>query len=184
MNFSVDINPNLPDLCPHKDQMFRALTLTPLEKVKVVIIGSSPYSGENQANGLAFSVNTNVQLPSSLKKIFEDLKVDTGIDNTNGDLTPWAEQGVLLLNVVLTSLKGLPEAHYGKGWEGYTDTVIKQVNDQREKIIFVLLGDKALEKERLINEANHHIFYTLTNNFSTINTLLNGMNINPIDWKT
>src|SRR5271169_3280100 len=101
MNFSVDINPSVPDLCPPKDQMFRALTLTPLEKVKVVIIGQDPYHGENQANGLAFSVNSNIQLPASLKNIFKELKDDLGIENTDGDLSKWADQGVLLLNVFL-----------------------------------------------------------------------------------
>lgn len=198
MNFSVDINPNNPDLCPPKDQMFRALTLTPLEKVKVVILGQDPYHGENQANGLAFSVNTNMQLPPSLKNIFKELKDDLGIENTNGDLTKWAEQGVLLLNVVLTTLKGQPKAHFGKGWESYTDTIIRQLNDQRQDIIFVFWGEKAREKLPLINSDNGHIILSAghpspinTSNpffgcrhFSQINKILELHNLDKIDWKT
>jgi len=196
MNFSVDINPNHPDLCPPKDQMFRALTLTPLEKVKVVIIGQDPYSGENQANGLAFSVNQNIQLPPSLKNIFKELKEDVGIENTNGDLTKWAEQGVLLLNVVLTTLKGQPKAHFDKGWETYTDTIIKQVNEQRDKIIFVLWGEKAQEKKSLIELPRHYILeaghpspintsnpFLGCRHFSQINDILKSNGFDPIDWK-
>lgn len=197
MNFSVDINPSNPDLCPPKDQMFRALTLTPLEKVKVVIIGQDPYHGENQANGLAFSVNSNIQLPASLKNIFKELKDDLGIENTDGDLTKWAEQGVLLLNVVLTTLKGQPKAHFNKGWESYTDTIIKQVNDMREKVVFCLWGEKACEKLSLIDSNLHYILkaghpspINTTNpffgcrHFSEINKLLESNNISKIDWKT
>lgn len=197
MNFSVDINPNDKNLCPPKDQMFRALTLTPLEKVKVVIIGQDPFHGENQANGLAFSVNPNIQLPPSLKNIFKELKDDLGIENTNGDLTKWAEQGVLLLNVVLTTLKGQPRAHFGKGWEQYTDTIINQVNDQREKIIFCLWGEKAQEKKRLIDINTHYILeaghpspintsnpFFNCKHFSQINMLLESNNFNKIDWNT
>jgi uracil-DNA glycosylase len=198
MNFSVDINPNVPDLCPAKDQMFRALTLTPLEKVKVVIIGQDPYHGENQANGLAFSVNPNIQLPASLKNIFKELKDDLGIENTNGDLTSWANQGVLLLNVVLTTLKGQPKAHFGKGWEEYTDTIIKQVNDTRENIIFCLWGEKSREKLPLIDSNNGHIILSAghpspinTSNpffgckhFSKINDILKIHGSDPIDWQT
>lgn len=196
MNFSVDINPNNPDLCPHKDQMFRALTLTPLEKVKVVIIGQDPYHGENQANGLAFSVNKNMQLPPSLKNIFKELKEDLGIENTDGDLTKWAEQGVLLLNVVLTTLKGQPKVHFGKGWEGYTDTIIRQVNEQRENIIFVLWGEKAQEKKPLINIDTHYILeaghpspintsnpFFGCKHFSQINEILKTNGIDSIDWQ-
>jgi len=196
MNFSVDINPKNPDICPPVAQMFRALTLTPLEKVKVVIIGQEPYHGENQANGLAFSVNTNMQLPPSLKNIFKELKDDLGIENTNGDLTKWAEQGVLLLNVVLTTLKGQPKAHFGKGWERYTDTIIQQVNDQRDKVIFVLWGEKAQEKKPLIDIKNHYILeaghpspantsnpFSGCKHFSKINELLKTNGIGEIDWK-
>jgi uracil-DNA glycosylase len=183
MNFSVDINPKNPDLCPPKDQMFRALTLTPLEKVKVVIIGEHPYSGENQANGLAFSVNKNMQLPQSLQNMFKEIKEEFGIENTSGDLTPWAEQGVLLLNVVLTCLKGQGEAHYGKGWEQYTDTIIKQLNDQREKVIFVCLGEKAQEKIKLINMDNHFVL-PKEYMFYNINVFLKDNGFKPIDWKT
>lgn len=196
MNFSVDINPSSPDLCPPKDQMFRALTLTPLEKVKVVILGQSPYDGENQANGLAFSVNPNIQLPTALKQIFTELKDDLGIKNTNGDLTSWAEQGVLLLNCVLTTLKNQRNAHFNKGWEKYTDTIIKQLNDRRDKIIFVLWGNKAREKKNLIN-SNHYVLeadnpthintpnpFLGCKHFSEINELLQLNNLSKIDWKT
>jgi uracil-DNA glycosylase len=197
MKFDVDINPNVPDIAPPKDQIFRALTLTPLQSVKVVIIGSDPYHGENQANGLAFSVNPNIQLPPSLKNIFKELKDDLSIENENGDLTKWAEQGVLLLNVVLTTIKGYPRAHYGKGWEGYTDTIIKQLNTLREKVVFCFWGEKALEKLPFIDDELHFILkagdpssintsnpFFGCRHFSEINKLLESNNFDKIDWKT
>lgn len=196
MNFSIDIDPNVKDLCPKKDQIFRALDLTPLHSVKVIILGQDPYHGENQANGLAFSVNKNMKIPPSLKNIFYELQDDLGIENTDGDLTKWAQQGVLLLNTVLTTLKDKPGAHFNKGWEKYTDTIIKQVNDEREKVIFVLWGKKAQEKESLINVEKHYILKSShpspfsandtffgSKPFSKINEILKSNNLIEIDWK-
>jgi uracil-DNA glycosylase len=197
MKFNVDINPNVAGFCPKKDQIFRALQLTPLPIVKVIILGSDPYHGPNQANGLAFSVNKDVDLPPSLKNIFKELKNDVGIDNTNGDLETWALQGVLLLNTVLTTEIGRPGAHFNKGWETYTDTVIKQVNDERDKVIFVLWGNKAQEKKRLIDTNKHYILeashpsplgahhsFMGCKHFSQINDILKSNGLSEIDWKT
>ena len=157
MKFQVQINGNIPNLCPKKDQIFRALDLTPINTVKVVILGEQPYHGENLANGLAFSVNKNMMIPPSLRNIFKELKDDLGIENTHGDLTKWAKQGVLLLNSVLTTETNNPGVHFNKGWETYTDTIIRQISDEREKVIFLLWGKKAQEKKSLINKDKHVI---------------------------
>jgi uracil-DNA glycosylase len=192
MNFSITINPDDPKVVPKKDNIFRALTLTPLHTVKVVILGSDPYHGPNQANGLAFSVDRGIELPPSLKNIFKELKDDLGIENTHGDLSKWAKQGVLLLNSVLTTELNKPGAHFGKGWETYTDTIIRQVSDERDKVIFLLWGKKAQEKKSLINKDKHVILeashpsplsasdsFLGCKHFSKVNELLS----EPIDWK-
>lgn len=196
MKFDITINPDIPDICPKKSQIFRALELTPLHKVKVVILGQDPYHGEGQANGLAFSVNKGLDLPPSLRNIFKELKDDLGIENTSGDLTKWAEQGVLLLNSVLTTEKNKPGAHFGKGWEIYTDTLIRQVSDERDKVIFLLWGKKAQEKKSLINTDKHvilesshpsplsaHTSFLGCRHFSKANDILIASALEPIDWK-
>lgn len=157
MKFQVQINGDRPNVCPKKDQIFRALDLTPIHTVRVVILAEEPYTGENQANGLAFSVNKNMMIPKSLNRIFEELKLTTGIENKHGDLTKWAKQGVLLLNSVLTTEKDAPGAHFNKGWETYTDTLIRQISDEREEVVFLLWGKKAKEKMSLINTEKHVI---------------------------
>lgn len=190
MNFSITINPDAPGVVPKKDQIFRALELCPLHKVKVVILAQDPYSGPGQANGLAFSVNKGTDLPPSLKNIFKELKDDLGIENTHGDLSKWAKQGVLLLNSVLTTEIGKPGAHFGKGWEIYTDTIIRQVSDEKDAVIFLLWGKKAQEKKSLINIEKHVILeashpsplahdFLGCKHFSKVNELLT----EPIDWK-
>lgn len=194
MNFSININRDSPNICPKKDQIFRALETTPLHTVRVVILGQDPYHGEGQANGLAFSVNKGVELPPSLKNIFKELKDDLGIENTNGDLTKWAQQGVLLLNSVLTTEKDKPGAHFGRGWETYTDTLIRQISDEKSGVIFLLWGKKAQEKKSLIDQDRHIILeashpsplsanesFFGCKHFSKVNELLK--DLGPIDWK-
>jgi len=141
----------------HKD-IFRAFNLLLLEEVKVVIIGQDPYHGLNQANGLAFSVSSRVKIPPSLKNIYKELVDDVGCAiPQNGDLTKWAEQGVLLINSVLTVEAGKANSHKEKGWEIFTDSVIKSLSQRYNHIVFILWGGASQEKELLIDTSKHCI---------------------------
>lgn len=141
---------------PPKNLLFKAFKLIPYTDYKVVIIGQDPYHGPNQANGLAFSVNKGIKLPPSLKNIYKELKNDLGIDNgNNGDLSPWAEQGVLLLNSVLTVEESLPGAHQNKGWELFTNRVINSISNDLQNVVFVLWGNYAKSKKTLIDSEKH-----------------------------
>ena len=141
---------------PKEDDIFRAFNLLPLTKVKVVIIGQDPYHGRNQANGLAFSVTSNVKVPPSLKNIYKELCDDISCDiPMNGDLTSWAKQGVLLINSVLTVEHASPNSHKKMGWELFTDSVIKKLSDEYENIVFILWGGPSQKKEGLIDESKH-----------------------------
>lgn len=144
---------------PKKEEIYRAFELTPFEKVKVVLLGQDPYHGENQAHGLSFSVaSSDAKFPPSLRNIFKELKTDLGIERTNRDLTDWAEQGVLLLNTVLT-VDGDEKAgsHRKKGWETFTDHVINTLNMRDKPIVFVLWGNDAKKKIQLITNPKHKI---------------------------
>ncbi len=143
---------------PAQSEIMRALLLTPLAKVKVVILGQDPYHEENQAMGLSFSVNKGVPIPKSLQNIYKELASDLGCSIPNhGDLTTWAEQGVLLLNAILTVRKGEALSHNGIGWEVFTDEVIKTVNSQDRPIVFILWGSYAISKKVLLNNPKHLI---------------------------
>lgn len=180
---------------PPKDQIFRALDLTPFGEVKVVIIGQDPYHNDSQANGLCFSVSEKVKAPPSLKNIFTELKNDLGIDRTKKELDDWAEQGVLLLNATLTVKAHEPNSHKNLGWEAFTDFIIKEISDEKEKVVFVLWGAFAQKKASLINETKHFIlrsahpspfsvyrgFYG-SKPFSKINDYLQSKNSEPISW--
>ena len=123
-----------------------------------MILGQDPYHGVGEANGLSFSVNKNIKLPPSLKNIYKELLNDLGIDNgNNGDLTPWANQGVLLLNSILTVEKDKPASHKNLGWEIFTDAIIKKLNQKKEPIVFILWGNFAKSKISLITNPNHYI---------------------------
>lgn len=136
--------------------IFNALNATPFDQVKVVILGQDPYHGPNQAHGLCFSVQAGVALPPSLKNIFIELKQDLGVDNDKkGCLQAWAEQGVLLLNSVLTVERGQAAAHQGKGWEQFTDVVIEKLNEQRSGLVFILWGGYAQRKGAIIDPNKH-----------------------------
>ncbi|EIA19153.1 uracil-DNA glycosylase [Listeria fleischmannii] len=144
---------------PKKEEIYQAFELTPFEKVKVVLLGQDPYHGENQAHGLSFSVaSSDAKFPPSLRNIFKELKTDLGIERTNRDLTDWAEQGVLLLNTVLT-VDGDEKAgsHRKKGWETFTDHVINTLNMRDKPIVFVLWGNDAKKKIPLITNPKHKI---------------------------
>ncbi|MHC3123479.1 uracil-DNA glycosylase [Acinetobacter sp. GN11] len=183
---------------PPSKQIFSALNTTPLADVKVVILGQDPYHGPNQANGLSFSVQKGIALPPSLRNIFHELHTDLGIPAPrHGDLTKWANQGVLLLNSVLTVEAGQPTSHQKQGWEAFTDEVIDVLNEQREHIVFILWGAYAQRKGQRINRDKHLVLTAahpspLAANrggffgckvFSKTNQYLKQHGIEPIDWQ-
>ena len=142
---------------PSTENILAALKLTPLDKTKVVILGQDPYHGSGQANGLAFSVAKDISIPPSLGNIFKEIKNDLNIDAPNqGDLTFWANQGVLLLNSVLTVEKSSPASHANKGWEKFTDKVIEILNAKKD-IVFLLWGNYAQKKGSIINQNKHKV---------------------------
>jgi uracil-DNA glycosylase len=143
-------------LFPASQHCFNALNSTPLENVRVVILGQDPYHGPGQAHGLCFSVRRNVAIPPSLVNIFKEIQDDLGIaPPDHGCLQPWAEQGVLLLNSVLTVVQGQAGAHQGKGWETFTDKVIETINREREGVVFLLWGSYAKKKGQHIDRTKH-----------------------------
>lgn len=137
--------------------IFRAFELTPFDKVKVVILGQDPYHGAGQANGLCFAVNQGVRLPPSVKNIYKEIESDLGHPSRypNGDLEEWARQGVLLLNATLTVSEKSPGSHQKKGWEQFTDAVVKTLSDQKENLIFILWGAYAQKKGEVIDSTRH-----------------------------
>lgn len=141
---------------PTPKNIFRAFELTPFDQVKVVILGQDPYHGAGQANGLSFAVNEGVRLPPSLQNIFKELSGDIGpVTNASGDLSRWARQGVLLLNATLTVRAASAGSHQGKGWEQFTDAVIKTLSEKREGLVFILWGNYARAKGAHIDRAKH-----------------------------
>lgn len=182
---------------PDKHDIFNALKFTSYDDVKVVIIGQDPYHGPNQAHGLSFSVQPKIQIPPSLLNMYKELKADLGcfIPN-NGYLVSWAEQGVLLLNAVLTVREGQANSHRNKGWEKFTDKVIQLLNEREEPIIFLLWGNNAKEKGELITNKHHFILTTVhpsplsasrgffgCRHFSKTNEILRDLGKEPIDWQ-
>ena len=141
---------------PPKDYIFNALKLTPYNNVKVVIVGQDPYHGVGEAHGLSFSVRDGIMVPPSLQNIYKELNSDLGINiSTTGDLTKWADQGVLLLNSVLTVKKDSPASHKGLGWEPLTDYIIKKLNSKDTPIVFILWGNFARSKKVYITNPKH-----------------------------
>lgn len=142
---------------PSPKFLFRAFELTPFDKVKVVILGQDPYHGKGQANGLCFAVNDGEKLPPSLQNIFKEIESDLGkpIENRSGDLSRWAKQGVLLLNATLTVRATTPGSHQNKGWEQFTDAVIRILSEEREHLVFILWGNYARAKGASIERTKH-----------------------------
>ena len=182
---------------PKGNDIFAAFTHCPLDKVRVVILGQDPYHGPNQANGLSFSVRNGLRHPPSLVNIFQEIQADTGAEYPeSGDLTRWAEQGVLLLNAVLTVRAGSAGSHGNKGWETFTDGVIRRLSDTREGLIFLLWGGYAKKKTPLIDLDKHHVlnsghpsplsanrgYWFGNRHFSKVNELLQLKNSPPITW--
>jgi len=185
------------EIYPPPKYIFRAFDKTPFEKVKVVILGQDPYHGPNQANGLCFAVNRGVRLPPSLVNIYKELENDLGIKPKNtGDLESWADQGVLLLNATLTVKSRTAGSHQKKGWEEFTDAVIKILSEQREGLVFILWGKYAQDKGKVIDRSKGHLiiesphpspfsahsgFFGSTP-FSQTNTFLQLQALDPINW--
>ncbi len=142
---------------PPYNDIFNALRYTDYDKVKVVILGQDPYHGTGEAHGLSFSVATNVRRPPSLNNIFKELKSDLNIERVNNNLTDWAKQGVLLLNAIMTVVEDCPLSHKDKGWEIFTDSIIKYLNEREKPIVFILWGSFARSKKMLITNKQHCI---------------------------
>lgn len=182
---------------PAGDEIFNAFAHTPLEQVKVVILGQDPYHGEGQAHGLCFSVQPGVKVPPSLQNIFKEIYGELGYPiPTHGHLTAWADQGVLLLNSVLSVQSGLAASHQGKGWETFTDRVIDVVNRQCQGVVFMLWGSYAQRKGSIIDRERHcvltaphpsplsaHRGFIGCGHFVAANAYLEANGKTPIDWR-
>ncbi|WP_346930684.1 uracil-DNA glycosylase [Clostridium sp.] len=185
------------NIFPDMNNIFNALKLTSYEEVKVVILGQDPYHGAGQAHGLSFSVQPGVRIPPSLLNMYKELQNDLGCYiPDNGYLVPWAKQGVLLLNTVLTVREGEANSHRNKGWENFTDKIISLLNEREKPIVFLLWGNNAKEKIKLITNPNHHILTTVhpsplsatrgfmgCKHFSKTNDILKSLGKNEIDWQ-
>ena len=181
---------------PEEKNVFNALELTPFESVKVVILGQDPYHGFGQAHGLSFSVQKGIPLPPSLKNIYKELQEDIGGEfPTEGDLSHWAKQGVLLLNTVLTVEEGNANSHKGMGWETLTNRLIESLNELNHPVIFILWGKPAQDKEKLITNLSHVILkaphpsplsayrgFFGSKPFSKVNEILIQQGQTPIRW--
>jgi len=181
---------------PPKD-IFRAFDETPFDQVKVVILGQDPYHGPGQANGLCFSVHEGIRQPPSMQNIFKELNTDIGLPiPKSGDLTPWARQGVLLLNATLTVEASKAGSHQDKGWETFTDAAIKKLSESREHLVFILWGAYAQKKGAVIDRSKHLVLSSAhpspfsaysgffgTKPFSKTNQYLVENGIEPIEWK-
>lgn len=182
---------------PKPADIFKAFDLTPLSSVKVVILGQDPYHNDGQAHGLSFSVPSSITPPPSLKNMYKEIAKDLGVekDMNDGNLEPWAEQGVLLLNAILTVVAHTPASHRGHGWEEFTDTVIRTISDKNENVVFMLWGNFARSKKSLIDTNKHlvleaphpspfsaHSGFFGCRHFSLCNVYLKKHGKEPIVW--
>lgn len=180
---------------PLKENIFNALKHTGYNDIKVVILGQDPYHGEGEAQGLSFSIPNDIKITPSLRNIFKELKNDLNIERNNTDLTDWADQGILLLNALLTVEKDTPLAHKDKGWETFTDEIIRRINEKEEAVVFILWGNFARSKKKLITNKNHFIIESAhpsplsasrgffgSKPFSKTNSYLNSINKESIRW--
>lgn len=182
---------------PPENKRFFALEKTPINQVRVVVIGQDPYHGEGQAHGLSFSVEEGVKIPPSLRNIYKEIEAEFGCEmSTSGCLTPWAEQGVLLLNAVLSVEAGRPNSHANIGWEQVTNSIIQQVNEQCGHVVFMLWGAYAQKKENFIDKSKHlvlksphpspfsaHRGFLGNGHFQKANQFLQDHSFKPIIWK-
>lgn len=186
---------NKKEIYPKYNNIFNALRYTDYDDVKVVILGQDPYHGYNEAHGLSFSVKKGTPMPPSLQNIFKELENDLNIKKTDSDLTSWAKQGVFLLNSIMTVEKDKPLSHKDKGWEIFTDNIIKCLNEREKPIVFVLWGSYARSKKVLITNKRHLVLESVhpsplsayrgffgSKPFSKINAFLEKNNIEKIEW--
>lgn len=196
VRFLKDAKANGERIYPPGGQIFKAFELTPLYEVKVVILGQDPYHGPGQAMGLSFSVPEHIPAPPSLKNIFKEIEDDLGIQMSGSpNLESWANQGVLLLNAILTVAAGQPTSHRNIGWEEFTDAVIKHISDERSGVVFLLWGAFARSKNVLIDTSKHYVLEAAhpsplargaffgCKHFSKTNEILLSQGNSPINWQ-
>lgn len=181
---------------PPQNLILNALELTDFDQIKVIIIGQDPYHGVGEANGLAFSVNPGVKIPPSLKNIFKEIEDEFECEPIQtGDLTPWAKQGVFLLNTILSVEKDKPLSHQGIGWQAFTSYCVAKISEKHDKVIFLLWGNNAMQMSQFIDETKHVILTSVhpsplaahkgffgNNHFKKTNKILRKMGKEPIDW--
>jgi uracil-DNA glycosylase len=182
---------------PEKKNIFKAFSLSKIEDLKVVILGQDPYHGFGQAQGLSFSTPANIKNPPSMVNILKEINDDLGKKSIceDGDLTPWATQGVLLLNTILTVEESLPKSHHNLGWEIFTDNIIKYISDNCNDVVFILWGSPAISKSKLIDKKKHHILtsphpsplssyrgFFGSKHFSKTNEILKNLGKKEINW--
>jgi uracil-DNA glycosylase len=182
---------------PEKKNIFKAFSLSKIEDLKVVILGQDPYHGFGQAQGLSFSTPANIKNPPSMMNILKEINDDLGKKSIceDGDLTPWAKDGVLLLNTILTVEEGFPKSHHNLGWEIFTDNIIKYISDNCQDIVFILWGSLAISKIKLIDKKKHHILtsphpsplssyrgFFGSKHFSKTNEILKNLGKKEINW--
>ena len=193
----IDKKYETSNVFPEKQNIFKAFTLTSLDNLKVVILGQDPYHGFGQAQGLSFSTPANIKNPPSMVNILKEINDDLQRKSfcEDGDLSPWAKDGVLLLNTILTVEEGLPKSHHNLGWEIFTDNIIKYISDNKKDIVFILWGSPAIAKTKLIDTKKHHILsaphpsplssyrgFFGCKHFSKTNEILRSLGKEPINW--
>ncbi|MCP4970206.1 MAG: uracil-DNA glycosylase [Arcobacter sp.] len=193
----IDSRYKMSTVYPSQDDIFNAFNKTPIDNLKVVILGQDPYHSIGQAQGLSFSTPSNIKNPPSMVNILKEIKDDLKKDSicTNGDLTPWADQGVLLLNTILTVEESKPKSHHKLGWEIFTDNIIKHISKNCEDVIFILWGAPAIKKDKIIDKSKHYILtaphpsplssyrgFFGCKHFSKTNEILENIDKKPILW--
>ena len=193
----IDKKYETSNVFPEKQNIFKAFTLTSLDNLKVVILGQDPYHGFGQAQGLSFSTPANIKNPPSMVNILKEINDDLQRKSfcEDGDLSPWAKDGVLLLNTILTVEEGLPKSHHNLGWEIFTDNIIKYISDNKKDIVFILWGSPAIAKTKLIDTKKHHILsaphpsplssyrgFFGCKHFSKTNEILSSLGKKTINW--
>ncbi len=197
MQTQLDIEYKTKNIFPPYENIFKAFDLTPIDNLKVIILGQDPYHGVSQAQGLAFSTPANIKNPPSMRNILKEIESEYGkVSSCNdGDLTPWAKQGVLLINAILTVEESNPASHKKIGWQIFTDNIIKYISKNHKDIIFLLWGAPAIKKSKMIDETKHHILTSVhpsplsayrgffgCNHFIKTNEILKRLKKEEINW--